>query len=503
MCTLLGVEQYNRELLVINSTEVAASPFIAHTKKALPEASGPLRIHPDNPRYFSDGTGKGIMLSGLEFWDVLRLDGKKSPGALSWNDFLTVAESHGVNFIRLWVWNELTRFRSKPSYPWYTSKEIWLRTGRGNALDGKPKFDLTKFNQAFFDELRSRVIQAGENGFYVSVMLFEGWSLRNMEAPWRWDAHPFNRKNNIQGIDGNPNEDSEGIESHTLEVPVITYHQERYVRKVIDTVNDLDNVLYEISNEDHPGSTEWQHHITNYIKNYERKHKAKQHPVWMSALISPSEPSEKFNERLWNSRADCISPGGTVRSIYVNDPPEGDGSRVVISDSDHFGGIVFPYSVVWKSFTRGLNVVNYMELPELTDLVPMHVMARNSMGHVLKYSQRIDLQKTRPRGDLSSTGYTLVNPGKEYLIYLPSSECWGMTFLDKFSRNKLTSWFVNLVGLNESATVDLSASSEKFDVEWFNPRTGATADGGTVTGGGERFFTSPFVGDSVLYVYQS
>ena len=107
---------------------------------------------------------------------------------------------------------------------------------------------------------------AGEKRLYVSIMLFEGWSLRNMEAPWRWDAHPFNVKNNIQNINGNPNEDSEGIEIHTLEIPVVTHYQEQYVRKVIDTVNDLDNVLYEISNEDHPGSTEWQYHMINFIK---------------------------------------------------------------------------------------------------------------------------------------------------------------------------------------------------------------------------------------------
>jgi hypothetical protein len=33
--------------------------------------------------------------------------------------------------------------------------------------------------------------------------------------------------------------------------------QEAYVKKVIDTVNDLDNVLYEISNESRGSSDEW------------------------------------------------------------------------------------------------------------------------------------------------------------------------------------------------------------------------------------------------------
>jgi hypothetical protein len=34
-------------------------------------ASGPLKIHPDNPRYFTDGSGKAIYLTGSHTWAVL------------------------------------------------------------------------------------------------------------------------------------------------------------------------------------------------------------------------------------------------------------------------------------------------------------------------------------------------------------------------------------------------------------------------------------------------
>jgi hypothetical protein len=40
-----------------------------------------------------------------------------------------------------------------------------------------------------------------------------------------------------------------------------------YIRKVVDTVNDLDNVLYEVSNEaGSPYSDSWQARIINYIR---------------------------------------------------------------------------------------------------------------------------------------------------------------------------------------------------------------------------------------------
>jgi hypothetical protein len=41
----------------------------------------------------------------------------------------------------------------------------------------KPKFDVAKFDPAYFERLRARVIAAAEMGFYVSIMLFDSWSI--------------------------------------------------------------------------------------------------------------------------------------------------------------------------------------------------------------------------------------------------------------------------------------------------------------------------------------
>jgi hypothetical protein len=435
--------------------------------------AGPLKVSQSNPRYFTDDSGRVVFLSGFEFWDVLLLDGEPAPESMSWSVFLDISQQHGTNFIRLWIWNELTRFRHKPDVPWYSSKEIWKRTGPGTALDGKPKFDLTKFNQQYFDELRSRVIQAGEKGFYVSIMFFEGWSLRYMEAPWNWDGHPFNVNNNINGIDGDPDKDGLGTESHTLQIPAIVKIQENYVRKVIDTLNDLDNVLYEISNEDHRGSADWQYHMINYIKNYERDHKPRQHPVWMSVQYTRGDTGAPFNDVLFNSPADCIAPNSV--GGYKDNPPAGDGRKIIISDTDHLCGCILDRAWVWKSFTRGLNIVNYMELPELVHDGSMHVSARRAMGHVLHYANKTNLSSMVPRNDLASTTYCLADPDREYLVYQPAS---GASF-----------------------NVNLSAGDYSF--EWFNPGIGAiTKTGSFSANGGKQSFTPPFGGDAVLYIYK-
>lgn len=117
----------------------------------------------------------------------------------------------------------------------------WRRTGPGLALDRKPRFNLDLFDQSYFDRLSRRVRGAGERGIQVSVMLFEGWGCSLRRTPW--ESHPLHPANNVNGINADLNLDGSGIEVHTLAVPAVTRLQERYVRKVIDTVNTCDCVF--------------------------------------------------------------------------------------------------------------------------------------------------------------------------------------------------------------------------------------------------------------------
>ena len=59
------------------------------------------------------------------------------------------------NFMRMWTW-ELVSWDTKANGEGkhHTSApQPYARTGPGMALDGKPKFDLTKFDPAYFDRL--------------------------------------------------------------------------------------------------------------------------------------------------------------------------------------------------------------------------------------------------------------------------------------------------------------------------------------------------------------
>jgi len=268
------------------------------------EASGPLRVHPTNPRYFADVDGKAVYLTGSHTWSNFKDMGKTDPpDAFDFEGYLDFLQRHGHNFIRMWTW-ELSRYSygGRTSFCWPFP---WPRTGPREALDGRPKFDLKKLDQAYFDRLGGRVEAAGKRGIYVSVMLFEGHGLHASDAPWRWDGHPFNVKNNISGINGDPDGDTMGLETHALQIPEVTALQEAYVRKIIDTVGGLDNVLYEIANESGSYSTQWQYHMIRFIQEYE-KGKPKQHPVGMT--FQWAREHRGTNAALLDSPADWISP---------------------------------------------------------------------------------------------------------------------------------------------------------------------------------------------------
>jgi len=173
--------------------------------------------------------------------------------------------------MRMWAWEMVkwdtqgnsSRYRNETT-TFYVQPHPWLRTGQGRALDGKPKFDLTKYNPEYFDRLTDRLEAARKRGIYVSVMMFEGWAMQRVEGGWK--SHPFHPQNNINDINGDANGDGKGLEVHELVVDSVTEIQKAYLRKIVDTVNRFDNALYEISNENHGESTQWQYAMIRYIK---------------------------------------------------------------------------------------------------------------------------------------------------------------------------------------------------------------------------------------------
>ena len=493
--------------------------------------AGPLIVSNVNPRYFTVASEdaadqQAVHLTGSHIWHNFH-DGM-GPGPncddttdiLDFDDYLNFLKEHGHNFIRLWRWELFRSQAAGGNYHLCMTPQPWARTGPGEAKDGKPKFNLDSFDSTYFDRLRERVITAGDEGIYVAIMFFDGWALHLSPAPDNVEGHPFHALNNINGVGINSIVDYQVL---PLDPRVQTY-QEAFIKKVVDTVQDLPNVLYEVANESSGGgvvdkqfaealglgdppdwgdSTQWQYWVINTVKQYEQQMGYTKHPIGMTMQF-PVPEQTKVNDPLYNSPADWISPGyddeifasgghpmapGSPPSRWFADPPASDGRKVIITDTDHYssqGDVLW----AWKSFLRGhhpilmdygiIAGVNPNDPSAGSPGVPPYAAfeaARYAMGDTLSYAQKMNLVKMEPRGDLSSTGFVLANPGEEYLILQT------MTTADPF-------------------TVLLAAGT--YTAEWFsvNSREIKSISEMTVKIEGDNSFLPPFeeTGPVVLYI---
>jgi Putative collagen-binding domain of a collagenase len=459
---------------------------------------GPLTVSA-NPHYFKDANGAALILNGSQTWNTFQDWGTEgSPQVLDFDAFINFLTRHGHNFTLLWT-EEMPRFCGLPmtasSPPDFTVSPLpWKRPGPGTATDGGLKFDLTKFDQSFFDRLRTRTQALDKAGIYAGVYLFTGEFLHVFRCSG--DGYPLTGTNNINGIDdGYLGSGKTGTGAISMTAPnAITRVQDAYVEKVIDILNDLPNVLWIVSEEASDNSLWWNNHQIAHIRAYEAT-KAHQHPVGYAAPIGV------WDSVIYNSDADWVAPQVEVSpssSCGTGNPP----CKVNVNDSDHsyFGmwrdSPEQNRNYTWENFTTGNQVlfmdpyvVYYPRENRNLCASPTHSICsrpdarydnfRDNLGYILKYSRKLSLAKVWPRDSLSSTGYCLAQTpsvGAEYLVYAPS----GGRF-----------------------TVDLSAmpSSRRLVVEWFNPSSGTAIAGGSIPAGqSSQAFTPPFGGDAVLYL---
>ena len=458
--------------------------------------AGPLRAHPKNGRYFATPDGRALLLAGSHAWASVQDMGVAGQPPFDFEAFLDMAEGYGHNFTRLW------HFEQPEGVGWSRDRVLvsplpWNRVGE--------KFDLDSWNEAFFARLRERVLRAGERGFYVSVMLFQGWSLKKsgpvIPGPFAW--HPLNSANNVQGIGaptGIPDTD-DAPTLHSLKNPDVLRYQEAYVRKTLETLRDCPHVLYEIINEG--GALDWQAHFIRFIHEAEREFPF-QHPVGFTHRVSPAMD----NDVLLESEADWVSPAkepqlwlypdAAILQDYEGDPPASDGRKVVLLDTDHLWGIGGTADWAWRAVCRGHNPlfmdpwepiageITYEDIEWFFDGEKRLLNDRNypgfgelraALGDARRYVERMNLVDCVPAEKLCSSRFCLAEESRRYLIFVPGGG---------------------------NVTVDLRRAPGPLVVEWFDPlaRT-ATQALDSVPGGDYRVLASPFSSDSVLFLEQA
>ncbi len=469
-------------LACVLTTASAQDDFSGSTRSTLTyqkynvrPVTGPLKQHAENPRYFADASGKPIYLVGSHTWSNFQDYRMEGDAAFDYDHYIAFMVDNHFNFMRFWTW-EHAAWTS-----WSPEKTVidpmpYRRTGPGLALDGQPKFDLEQFNPAYFDRMRARILKASNKGIYASIMLFQAFSgvWPKGGETFKYNAfagHYYNRDNNIQKLDGDKNKDK------ILDIndPKVREYQAAYIKKIIDTVWDLDNVLYEVINEG--GNVEWDAFVVKTIKDYE-KAKGKIHPVGLTGH------GNETLQQMMASDADWVSPGTwddeSMKNVRTN-PPVWKGEKVSVLDTDHIWGHGIDYRWVWKTFLRGHNVL-FMDPwdplpvwfnPEVNRPDhPNYILGRNAMKRTAEWANRINLVTMRPNADFGAVSFCIGDPGKEYLIYVEGPD----------------------------AELDLTNIPGNFVVEWVHLTEGATVTDRTTAGGKKQIFRNPFTGEAILYL---
>jgi hypothetical protein len=227
------------------------------------ESGKPIALHPENPHYFLwRGKPTVLVTSGEHYGALLN-------GDFDYVRYLDELHAKGLNHTRTFsgVYHEIQSSFGITDNPLAPGPQAyvapWPRGDRPGARDGGHKYDLGRWNAAYFERLRGFMTHARKRGVVVEMNLF--CTFYNDDL---WDVCPLNAANNTHGVGQCPRQ-----EACTLKHPDLVEVQRALVRKIVGELRGFDNLYYEVCNEPyfHGVSTAWQHEIVDTIVQAERQ----------------------------------------------------------------------------------------------------------------------------------------------------------------------------------------------------------------------------------------
>ena len=221
----------------------------------------PIRPHPENPRYFLfQGKPTVLVTSGEHYGAVLNRD-------FDFVRYLDTLRADGLNLTRTFSGT----YREVPGNFAITSNSLAPAAGAYLApwLQQNGKFDLTRWDERYFERLRRFVAAAAERGIVVELVLFCPFYEDSM-----WDVNPMKIANNINSVGQGGRNDALALKDEGL-----TKVQDAVAAKIVSELRGFDNVYYEICNEPYYGGVtlEWQKHIAQVI--YDNDDPSRRHMI--------------------------------------------------------------------------------------------------------------------------------------------------------------------------------------------------------------------------------
>jgi hypothetical protein len=474
-----------KRAIIVAVASMAAGVLVLSDLGAAPRGANPpgsktLSIYSANPAYFESPDGKPVVMIGDYEASPICPTGVPMDPNYDYRIFFDTLKDNGLNFAKVWIFYGVeAEYDSETPFDDYHRFNLlpYLRTGPGLANDGRPKYDLSQFNPYYFERMAAACAAARARGIYVHLVLIDGWIFR---VPALWKFHAYNVDNNVNHVDGDPKRTSMSTDpeqgSCSLGNDQVLEVEKAYLRRIVDAVNDFDNVLFEVSNENYY-NLEWELSIAKFVHDYE-KSKPRQHLVMPLDLpdhdyggVTYGAEAKNDHTKSWKTwdltqlHAKLLAARSLKQPlIYDTDGIESDDNPVQRKG-------------FWTAFVSGghVNYTDYSFQPEIggDERGLRRAELRRQLGHLASFTRQVAFWEMHPADIVRSGDAYALASRREAVVYLPSGG---------------------------NVDVNLEGMPSSLRAKWYNPRNGLLSQPGTVPGGRTQSFEAPDRHDWVLYL---
>lgn len=429
--------------------------------------SGPVNIHPENPHYFLFRNSPAILVGSTEHYGaVMNLD-------FDYVQYLDELKRCDLNVTRTFSGiyvepqgafniekNTLAPAQGRFICPWQRSDQPGYKGG-GN------KFDLERWDTAYFNRLKDFIIEAGKRSIIVELDLFS-----NFYDTVQWQLSPLYFANNINN--------TPVIEDHkevlSLRHPELLSIQEKMVKKILEECNGFDNLYYEVCNEPYFGDLEaldaWEYQMTGFIDSVEDQ-------LPLRHLISQNIQNGKLKVENPHPAVSIFNfhyakPPVTVEMNFELNKPIGDNETGFSGTEDvHYRTEGWDFMVAGGALYNNLDYSFTTGTEDGSFAIPQNQPGgggktlRSQLKIMKDVISELDFIKMepadytlKPRLPEAATVRVLSETGKQYLLYINN---WHPKRTNKADQ-----------GNNPASeiTIPLDLPSGNYRCEWIDPVTG-------------------------------
>jgi hypothetical protein len=455
----------------------------------------PIRLHPANPHYYLFNGQPTVLITSAEHYGaVVNLD-------FDYVKYLDTLKAYGLNYTRpyagavLEMVDEYVKGNTLGPKPARTIVP-WARSNQPGHVYGGNKFDLDKWDPAYFARLKDFIAKAAERGIVVEICFF------NSEYVVNWPNSPLYYENNIQGVGH-----CDFLDFQTLRHADLLRRQSEYVSKITEEVNVYDNVILEICDEpsnftSHEDAGPWVGHLLQVIRDTEqtlpKKHLVAQEvegPLGGPVDFSRSPlTSIIVGQYIWGGNADSDQMGGMEGLDYKY----GDNKPIELNETAYYPGWYHDTDPVassrveaWEFMVGGGGSFNHLNArytaEDPTGNTPDDVQVFSALRNLKNFLLSFDFIKMRPDQSFVLSGVPqgaycrgLSQPGEQYALYHHHSQL----------EHDQMYYLANPGHYHETFILDIPGGTYRED--WVDPASGSVITSRTFTHqGGKKEFRTP------------